>query len=246
MSDNCKDCRDGILNAQKSRIGDPSCNDDCPTETSCEGKQTYTDCVGVNVSLPCIGTTTSDKLTTVLQEFDTKLCQINEENCTVKVSGDDECCAYLEDKITAGTGISITKLTANPSNCQSLQISVNPGSLVWNNIPLTANFSTIVGYQIPQYSDPDVFGRVWFRGSFTFLTNIPIGSISVLNSSALPLNSRPLFIRTFFNGKGGVTGTISPQVLILNNGSIQVKNTTNANTDNKGIVSFDGFWIDTN
>lgn len=246
MAENCTDCRDSILNRQKSKIANPICNNDCPTETDCQGKQTYTDCVGVNSTLPCVGTTTSDNLTAVLEAIDEKICDVAESNCTVKTTADDCGCGYLEDKLVAGVGITLTTLTANPSNCQTIEISTNPGSLVWNNIPLTANFSTIVGYQIPQYSDPDALGRVWFRGSFTFLTNISFGGILNLNSSALPLNSRPQFVRTFFNGKGGGNGTLSPQILILSNGSIQVKNTTNAVTDNKGIVSFDGFWIDTN
>lgn len=250
MSENCTDCRDSILNRQKSKIGVPQCNDECPTETDCQGKQTYTDCVGVNSALPCVGTTTSDNLTTVLEAIDEKICDVAESNCTIKVSADDCGCGYLEDKLVAGVGITLTTLTDNPTNCQTIQISTNPGSLVWNNIPLTANFASntgnVSGYQIPQYSDPDALGRVWFRGSFT--TASDFGNVSLgVNSSALPINSRPAFARTFWNGRTNVNNALSPQIIVLNTGTILfVNNTGTTAVANKCIVSFDGFWIDTN
>lgn len=242
----CKDgCKDSILNGQKSVIGEPICHDNCGSETDCEGIQTYSDCVGVNPALSCIDTSANTSLSDVLVAIDTKLCETQDSNCQVKVSSTDVCCGFLQEKLTAGTGISITKQTASPSGCESLLISTNPGTLVWNNLILPAPLTTIAGYQIPQYSDKDALGRVWFRGSFTFSSAFAKGAIINL-STVIPANSRPLYIRTFWNGKGEAFGSVSAQVLILPTGVIQIKNNSAADLSSKSIVSFDGFWIDNN
>lgn len=73
----CNDCRDSILNGQKSLLGDPSCEDNCPSETDCEGIQTYSDCVAVNPALPCIDTDANTSLSDVLVAIDNKLCDTN-------------------------------------------------------------------------------------------------------------------------------------------------------------------------
>ena len=100
---------------------------------------------------------------------------------------------------------------------------------------------------MPQYSDPDALGRIWFRGSFTTTGNLINNGSYPLNSTALPINCRPVFARTFWNGRISSSNATSPQIIILNTGLIVFVNQTGIPTvANKCIVSFDGFWIDTN
>jgi len=242
----CKDCRNGIINGQESLIGNPECHDNCGSETDCEGIQTYSDCVGVNPALPCIDTSANTSLSDVLVALDTKLCQTQQSSCTVSVDANDTCCRYLGDKLIAGTGVTITKNIATASSgCKTLTISTNPATLVWNNIVLPANLSTIPGFQPPQYSNKDELNRVWFRGSFNFTTTIPTGT-PVNFSTILPANSRPALNRLFYSGRSAGNGSTSLEIVIQSNGIMYVKNTSNLPTSNKGQVSLDGFWIDTN
>lgn len=245
MADECVDCRKSIFNTQTTTIAVPECQDDCPEDVNCDGEVTYSDCINVNVALSCSETAVGASLTTVLQSIDTKICNNQESTCTVSVSSDDTCCGYLQDKITVGTGL--TKTITNEGACEKVNISVNPGTIVWNNLPLSANFATITGYQIPQYSEPDALGRVWFRGVFTYgVGNIPAGGAISLISAALTAAYRPLYIRTYFSGKSSVSGTGTPQLIFNPNGTITFKNTTVSQFDSKGIFSLDGFVIEKN
>lgn len=253
MPNNCTDCRDSILNNQTSTIGQPSCNDNCSEDISCEGIGTYSNCVEVNVALDCSETNVGDNLSTVLQAIDTKLCQSTQNNCTVKVSAEDCGCGYLENKISAGVGITITKITQSPSNCQTLQINTNPATLVWNNITLPSTFTTISGFQIPQYSNKDELGRVWFRGSFTISGGNSMTAGSIVNlTTVLPVGSRPLFNRVCSGGYYKPKNTsasidISPSyVIFLNTGVIAVKNIQGVEIDGKSVITLDGFYIDVN
>ena len=255
MSD-CTDCRDSLLNGQDSINGLPICHDNCGSETNCEGIQTYSDCVGINPALPCIGTTgaTSQNpvsLSDVLLLMDTKLCQVTTANCSVKVSATDPCCDYLINKITAGTGISLTKTTIAPSNCEKIVIAASPGTLVWNNFNLNSNVATVPNYQVPQYSDKDALGRVWFRGSFKNAINtnpiIPYYPFSNL----LPSGSRTQYIRSSFNGKNAQPTTAIPELTVNPNGTIVIVwGAANAGSGGAptrvGQFSLDGFYIDTN
>lgn len=251
MSDTCKDCRDSILNNQDTTIPSPICQGDCPEDVSCEGIGTYSDCVEVNVALDCINTEVGDNLSTVLQAVDEKLCQSTRNTRTVKVSSNDCGCGYLENKLSQGTGITITKVTQSPSGCQTLQISQNPGTLVWNNFTLSSSLTTIPNVQIPQYSNPDALGRVYFRGSFTFSGTFNPGNI-INFSSSLPVGSRPLAIRFCTGGYyryafNNTTMLVSPTlVYFYTNGGIAVKNITTSPVDNTSLVVLDGFFIDTN
>jgi hypothetical protein len=249
MSD-CTDCRDGILNGQDSINGLPICSDNCGSETDCEGIQTYSDCVGINPALACIDTdgatgTTPVSLSDVLLLMDTKLCQVTTANCSVKVSATDPCCDYLINKLSAGTGISLTKTVVAPSNCEKIVIATNPGTLVWNNITLPASLTVLSGFQIPQYSDKDALGRVFFRGSFGFSTSLAIGSVINI-ASPLPVGSRPLYKRLTYNGRADGNGTMPVEFAIVSSGVMSVKNTSNTVANVRGIVCLDGFNIDTN
>lgn len=76
----CKDCRDSLLNGQKSLIPDPECHDNCPAESDCEGIQTYTDCVNSNKAFECLGTDVNATQTEINQAVNDALCDL-ENSC---------------------------------------------------------------------------------------------------------------------------------------------------------------------
>ena len=246
----CPNCNKTVYTNQKSNIGLPDCQPNCPEQVDCDGNVTLSDCIAVNVDLTCAETVAGDSLSTVLTAIDEKLCE-STGNCTVSVTADDTCCGYLSDKLTSDNqSILIEVLTDEPSGCQKINIETKPASIVWNNINLTSSFETISGYQIPQYSEPDTLGRVWFRGSFTCKSGIYLnpGSVTTANTSALRVQYRPLANRSTFNGMvAASTGGASqvPRINIFTNGIIQVKNTTNNILDSRGIICLDGFVIET-
>ena len=141
MSD-CLGCKETILDREKSIIGSPICAECNETEVVCTGKTTYTECVTSNTSLPCIDTAIGATQTQINQAFDTKLCQISTGNCTVSVSADDDCCGYLEDKLTDGVGTTVTKPSARI--CETLQIDINP--YVYTNLSLTSPWLNASGF----------------------------------------------------------------------------------------------------
>lgn len=250
MSCKTGNCKESIFQNQSSVISTPQCQDNCPEQINCNGEIVSSDCVKINANLDCLGIVVNDSLTDTLQSINDKVCDI-ESGCKVKVSANDACCEYLGSKITSTSGsISITTLTANPSNCQTLDLNISPASTVWNNLNLTNNFSTISGWQIPQYSEPDALGRIWFRGSATVAPSIYLapGSINNFITAVLGLNYRPTFIRTTFNGRvpsnSPTIGSQTPQIIVNPNGMIQIKNTTVNIMDSKCIICFDGFVIE--
>lgn len=191
----CKDCVKQIFNGETSDIGLPQCNDNCGSETNCEGIQTFTDCINVNPALSCADTEANATLSDVLIALDEKICETQTSNCSVKVSSDDTCCSTLESKITVSTGL--TKSTTNPGGCEALNIAISCPQ--WNN--LTPNASTKwsnkgAGFQTLQYST--VVGcvvkvrGVVKNGSYTNLYNLV---------ATLPVGHRPLLKRVF----GGYT-----------------------------------------
>lgn len=246
----CTDCKDSIISQTPSLIPGTKCNGDCPEEITC------LDIIGSNcvfysgANLTCSEINYGDTITEAIVKINAKLCE--QDSCGVKVTSTDPCCGFLESKIVAGVGISIIKQTANPSGCERLLISTDPGSLTWTNINLPVQLTNLAvsGYQIPQYSNKDALGRVWFRGSFTFNTQLPSGNTINL-STTLPANSRPLatrlstggYFKTIINGTSITTPTA---VLFLPTGVITVKNISGGAIDNKSIVTLDGFYIDTN
>ena len=197
----CKDCNDSILNGQVSLIPDPTCHDNCGSETACEGIQTYSDCVGVNPTLSCINKDSGSTLSEVLSALDTKLCQTQNSNCNVKISADDACCGFLNDKITSSS-LNIQILTANPSNCQTIAIDTKCD--VWNNVLPSSNtgtgrfrdkWSNVGGfspYQVAQYTTVKDC-EVKLRGTVTKALNAD----SCLNSVIMQLPFAPLAVRSF-------------------------------------------------
>lgn len=238
----CPTCNSSIISQTPSKIGSTECNSDCPQEMTCQDGIYASNCIFYSGSnLACSGINFGDSLSLAFSKFDALLCQ--SAGCKVKVSGTDACCDYLETKVTAGTGVTVTKTTS--SGCEKLVISTNPATLVWNSLTMPSSLTTKTGYQTPQFSNKDELGRVWFRGSFTFVTALPIGSL-VNFTTQLPANSKPVLSRVFLNGRVSSNGSTPPEVVVQNTGVIYVKNTGNMIADNKGQVSFDGFFIDTN
>jgi len=242
----CTNCKDSILSQTPYNIGTTKCTGDCPEAITCVDILP-SNCVfysGNNLS--CSGIIFGETITSAINKIDSKLCDTQQDSCLLKISRNDTCCGYLQTKLLASSGITLT--VGNEGGCETLTIGTNPPTLVWNNISLPIQFQTIFGYQPPQYSNKDNLGRVWFRGSFTThpSVSIPVGSAPVYLSTTLPVNSTPQYKRVFFNGRASGSNSTSPEFVILPSGAMYVKNTTNYSIDYKGIISLDGLWIDVN
>lgn len=243
----CTNCKDSILSQTPSNIGTTKCNGDCPEAITCVDILP-SNCVFYSGSdLSCSGIIFGETITSAITKIDAKLCDTQQDSCLLKISRNDPCCGYLQTKLLASSGITLT--VGNEGGCETLTIGTNPPTMVWNNISLPIQFQTIVGYQPPQYSNKDNLGRVWFRGSFTVAPGVvitPIAPAPIYLSTTLPANSKPQYKRVFYNGRGGALGTTSPEFVVMPSGLMYVKNTTNKDMDTKGIVSLDGLWIDVN
>ncbi len=211
----CIGCKDGILNGQDSLFPDPICNECQETEVVCTGISTYTDCIKVNTALPCLETANEVSLTSVLEAIDAKLCQNQESTCTVSVSATDDCCGYLEDKITNGVGTTVTK----PSEriCETLQVDINNytyTSVTPNFLQKWVNSPGLVNLAVGT-NGTDV---IRLKGH---ITN---GSLSALTTVAatLPIDFRPTELKVF-TSLTFVTGlVILWSILISPNGEISV------------------------
>ena len=240
MSENCTDCRDGILNRQKSKIGVPQCNDECPTETDCQGKQTYTDCVGLNASLDCVGTTTQNTLTEVLVAIDEKICEQSTNTCGVSVSDNDTCCGKLNAKIVVGTGL-LKSIVAN-GRCEQLKISL--ACPTWNDVsynPLSKWANNNSDFQPVQFSS--VAGcKVTIRG--VARVNSYNNLIDVFTYVfQLPVLHRPL-IKRMFGGFIAQDGTnYRPYTIVIHeDGKVYVNITASGSYD---LIPFE-ITFDTN
>lgn len=174
----CKDCRDSILNSQSTTISTPSCQDECSSDVSCEGISTYSSCVEVNVALSCIDSDSGANLSDVLTDLDTKICQTQTENCTVKIDANDTCCGYLANKITVDTGI--TKTINDLDGCKNIELSIS--CPVWNNAVLQSKWTNKSSdFQSLQYSTEvgcivrvrGVIKNPSFNNTYIWVTTLP-------------------------------------------------------------------------
>lgn len=127
----------------------------------------------------------------IIQDFYAVLCQLlsadAETDCFVKVSATDECCSYLQAKITnEDETVTIEKITDEETGCEVLDFSVaNPlHPLEWIDLDPESPF--IVG-SIFQYSIDD-YGNVRVRGTLSGDELNGGGTII----ATLPLGFRPL------------------------------------------------------
>lgn len=247
----CIDCKPNILNKQSSIIAAPSCNDCDELEVDCGGDYIWTDCVKSNVALSCIETAIGATQTSINQALDTKLCQVLDGTVKVSVSEPDTCPGYLEDKITAGDGITITK-EENVSGCQHLVVSEKCWE--WNNVikgtgdgkfgsgwnNLDTSFTI---YQRVQYSNEKecsirLRGSAYYSQPGQFFPTI----------FTLPVNKRPSLVRVF---SVNVLSSQSPSLdlpcllYIFPTGEVQLQFKFNTSITNI-TVSLDGIQFELN
>lgn len=236
----CIDCKPNILNNQQSIIASPLCNDCDELEVDCGGEYIWTDCVKSNVALSCIETAIGATQTSINQALDTKLCQVLDGTVKVSVSEPDTCPGYLEDKITAGDGITIT-VEENVSGCQHLVISEKCWE--WTTIPSgtgvnklingwkSFSSSGIIGsdtFQVPQYSNEKEC-LIKLRGS-VFIPSFTLSSVILMQLSNTPLYDRFYSVvarssSTNIYYYGHILINTSGQVILsLNSGASSIKN----------------------
>lgn len=237
MAENCKDCRDGILNKQASLFADPACTDCNNTEVVCTGKQTYSDCVAVNTTLNCLGTENGDSLTEVLLA----ICEISAQTntCKVKIDEDDTCCGYLKDKITSDTlNISVSR---EDRGCKTLQIEEKDWE--WSNLTLKnkwVNFNAVNNsYAVSKYGVKN--NEVKLSGSIFLNTSGQIGEVVV---ATLPLSVAPtsekLYSFTGTNAFLNYNQIILSVIRVKTNGDITVVlKSILGNSVSQSLVSFD-------
>lgn len=143
----CTDCKQSIFDDTPSQIPAPLCVDGCPEDVNCGDLAIASKCVYVNVALPCSETVVNQDLTTALQALDAKVCTITDAACQVKIDAND-CCGYLEDKLTAGSGITITKGDVG-RDCNDLTIALDCPT--WDSASLVPKFYNIPTFQTVQY-----------------------------------------------------------------------------------------------
>ncbi len=198
----CPDCKDSILNKTKSSIPNPICQgDDCPESIDCDGVSISTDCITVNAALDCSDTEVGDVLTDVLEAMDVKICTATGGTVKVSISEPDTCPGYLENKIIAGSGITITK-SASVSGCEKLTVAETCWE--WNSVlPAGSTDGTFkngwnnynAAYQSAGYSDVKEC-TVKLRGTvLSPVLGIPGCGVSVIFT--LPAGSRPVARRIF-------------------------------------------------
>lgn len=104
---------------------------------------TWPDCFDLG---PCLEPTDLNTLQEVLQTIINEICDNASTNCMARISADDECCGFLEDKLVEGDNITITTVT-DEDGCKTLVISAadpNPLLTVQN------------GYDPPTQSESNV------------------------------------------------------------------------------------------
>jgi len=110
----CVDCKDNIINKTPSLIGEPKCGSDCPPETTCDGGDIASTCVYYSGNdLNCTNIKYGDTLSKAIQQLDSKY--------GVRVTNNDNCCGFLNDKLILGEGL--VKEIVVQDNCEKLQIT---------------------------------------------------------------------------------------------------------------------------
>lgn len=188
----CLDC----LSDEKTLIPAPICQDECDNTPQCED-ELDANCITVTPALPCINTAANTALTIILQAIDAKLCQSvsNLNTCKVRVSATDECCDFLNTKVSVSNGL--TKSIVKSGNCETLTIS-HP---TWNSLNFTAPLLSpaftlgLIGLNIPK-------AHTYFTGNqrvhevkLTGLISFNLGSLSLnFKNNLTKLTSLPLGI----------------------------------------------------
>lgn len=234
----CVDCKDNIINKTPSLIGEPKCGSDCPPETTCDGGYIASTCVYYSGNnLACTGINYGDTLSEVIQQLDSKY--------GVRVTGDDNCCGSLNDKLIVGEGL--VKEIVVQDGCQKLQITATAEcqELEWFPLTIESPFVTPANIiytsgdlsfdmgegQAPEYAVEYCNGnvkKIWLRG----IIEIPVGLTesnfdkfftllsSTLTSSAdtIPTKTRMIPIGMFLIGSDEAVW--SPTILINNFGEM--------------------------
>lgn len=251
----CEGCNStSILNKEVSQIAQPICQDECPTNVGCPDI-INTQCIIYNGSLlSCLNIPTGATLNTLLAAIES-LCEAtaNPSNCKAKISSNDTCCGYLEDKITSSS-LNIT--TQNDGSCES--ITIEEKCWTWTNIGAccSSNDGTYkdgwsnqgTSTQIGQFSNVKEC-IVKLRGVAKKRFTSPVTQ-SILFT--LPTGKRPLQQRYFFIN-AAVTGGYFMLLLIVDpSGDVSINNSQSVPSpipspfNSNVIVSLEGIQFEIN
>lgn len=126
---------------------------------------------------------TGEEYDTIIEDFYEKICELLSNDCLVQTSATDDCCDYLQAKITAADQtITIEKLTDGDTGCEVLDLSVTPEVLDWTSLTPEGVFSVTVGLQ---YSK-DSLGNVYLRGEISGDPSMGNNTVAILPSGFRP------------------------------------------------------------
>lgn len=251
-STNCVSCKDNIINKTPSLIGDPKCGSDCPPETTCDGGYIASTCVYYSGNdLACTEINYGDTLSEVIQKLDNKY--------GVRVTDNDNCCGFLNDKLIVGEGL--VKEIVVQGGCEKLQITATGEcqELEWLDILLTEPFTTVptpsgipeLIAQIPQYAVDPCNGKVWLRGAIYIPPIVdPNTFTSFFTLPVTPLFSR-LYLNVWIPQQGSPSVIVTPLSIIPDGSGGSYGTTIIPLNDlfddvNQGLITLDGYSFETN
>jgi hypothetical protein len=239
-STNCVSCKDNIINKTPSLIGEPKCGGDCPPETTCDGGYIASTCVYYSGNnLDCTGINYQDTLSEVIQKLDSKY--------GVRVTGDDNCCGFLNDKLIVGEGL--VKEIVVQGGCEKLQITATGEcqELEWLDILLTEPYYACISpsglpeTQTPQYAVDPCNGKVWLRGTICIPLEV-YSETEVFRLPVFPLSGR-VYANVFFRDSGLTTTFLT----IINDNSSGLASIPLESLDGYlGYILLDGYSFETN
>jgi hypothetical protein len=234
----CVDCKDNIINKTPSLIGEPKCGSDCPPETTCDEGYIASTCVYYSGNnLACTEINYGDTLSEVIQQLDSKY--------GVRVTDNDNCCGFLNDKVVAGEGI--TKEIVIVDGCEKLQLTANCQELEWLDILLTDPYYACISpsglpeTQTPQYAVDPCNGKVWLRGTICIPLEV-YSETEVFRLPVFPLSGR-VYANVFFRDSGLITSFL---IITNDSGSGLASIPPEALDGDLGYILLDGYSFETN
>lgn len=185
----CVDCKKGLLNQDKSSLGIPKCDGDCPEDIGCPF-MVFTNCILYNgPALNCLGISSGDSANDIFEALEI-FCQNTSNsgnNCRVKIDADDTCCGYLKDKISSST----LDVEVSGETCKTLTINEKDWTWVnitnlqtpWKNLKTVQPSAATLQYG---YKNDEVR----LKGQ-VYLTNTVGVPIPNLTTAPLPVGVRP-------------------------------------------------------
>lgn len=224
-------CGDDIVKNQKSKLGEPECSNDCESNNVFCENIINSNCVQyTGATKTCLNIKPGNTLNQILDALEVKCLESSDANstCLVKISEEDDCCGFLDDKITTGSDIVKTIDGNEGRTCQTLNLNLKQDS--WTNNFEGIQFSGFLsGFEMgvpnAQYTK-SINNSVKLRGTLKKINNN--NNNTYVNLLVLPPGYRPgrtiyfSFTSIGVNNLGNYANTTVYTFRISTNGNIDV------------------------